>query len=151
MNIEKFISDINRIPAKQKNDGLYYFIHSFLIDREIRDGWLFQYIDIIDNNNENEDITRHATSDKIIEIISKNFPDFYYLEDNQGLLISKRPITIEEFTDDNKIGKILGYPCKFSNNYIARINFIDKKNNKHNLFAFNKTYGRAKMKTKIYI
>jgi hypothetical protein len=83
--------------------GPEQYINCFLVQQNIRDGYLFQTVD----HNE-YDTSSPITSYKL-SLIKEYFPELNQLSYFQGILISKKKYEESDINTDEKIGNILGY------------------------------------------
>jgi hypothetical protein len=84
------------------------YLNSFLINKGIREAYLFQTID------HGEYTPSAPKSAKILGMIKKEFPKLVHTPMQQGVLIAKRPIKVEEYSTDSGLAKLLGFPCVLS-------------------------------------
>jgi hypothetical protein len=84
------------------------YLNSFLINKGIRQAYLFQTIDY------DEFSPSAPKSAKILGMIKKEFPNLVHTPMQQGVLIAKRPIKVEEYSTDSGLAKLLGFPCVLS-------------------------------------
>jgi len=84
------------------------YLNSFLINKGIREAYLFQTIDY------GEYSPSAPKSAKILGMIKKEFPSLVHTPMQQGVLIAKRPIESAEYSTDSGLAKLLGFPCVLS-------------------------------------
>ncbi len=92
------------IPKNIEKIGLENYVHCYLVDNNVRDGYLIQYFE--------EKMSKELK--KTVENIKKEFPKLHYLYLRGGILITKKEQKPDEFKSDNfneKLGNILGYAC----------------------------------------
>ena len=80
------------------------YINCFLVDKEIRDGFLFQTIDY------NEYSPEEPKSKEFLLLVKKYFEKLNHLSFNQGVLLSRK--VFDKTTIETDLGKILGFPCE---------------------------------------
>jgi hypothetical protein len=81
------------------------FMNAFLIQNDVREAFLFQTIDF------NENSPDEPNSRKRLAMIKAEFPQLIHTPMEQGVLISKRAISESEYSTNEALAKILGFPC----------------------------------------
>jgi hypothetical protein len=85
--------------------GLEEYMNSVLVTKGVRPAFMIQPPDYEEKTAEDK-ITK-----KKLQNIKKQFPDLFQQVTDHGIIISKKPININETSYNQDIGKILGYPC----------------------------------------
>lgn len=86
------------------------FLNSFLVQKDVREAYLFQTIDY-GEYSPSEPKSKHR-----LAMIRTHFTDLVHTPMEQGVLIAKRPIERSEYITDEGLAKLLGFPCVIQHN-----------------------------------
>ena len=105
------------IYKKLEKLGYNEYINCYLIQNNVRDGYLIQAVNYIDGKSVTINNYQKFVDDEKLKLIAEYFPhlNISILPGGQEILITKNIYNISDIKTSYQIGKILGFPCPRDN------------------------------------